>query len=54
MKPATGLRDAVMMAEADGTVDEDERTLEDISEHPGLAKTPLNNCLTGPSRATSG
>ena len=34
------LRDAVMMAAADGTVDEDERdALEDISEHLGLSVT---------------
>jgi len=41
------LRDAVMMAAADGTVDEDERdALEDISEHLGLKEDAVEQLLT--------
>lgn len=40
------LRDAVMMAAADGNVDEDERdTLEDISEHLGLREDAVDQLL---------
>jgi uncharacterized membrane protein YebE (DUF533 family) len=40
------LRDAVMMAAADGTVDEDERdALEDISEHLGLKEEAVEELL---------
>lgn len=40
------LRDAVMMAAADGTVDEDERdALEDISEHLGLREDAVEQLL---------
>ena len=40
------LRDAVMMAAADGTVDEDERdALEDISEHLGLSEDAVEQLL---------
>jgi len=40
------LRDAVMMAAADGTVDEDERdALEDISEHLGLKEDAVDLLL---------
>jgi len=40
------LRDAVMMAAADGTVDEDERdALEDISEHLGLKEDAVDQLL---------
>ena len=40
------LRDAVMMAAADGTVDEDERdALEDISEHLGLSEDAVEKLL---------
>jgi len=40
------LRDAVMMAAADGTVDEDERdALEDISEHLGLREEAVDELL---------
>ena len=40
------LRDAVMMAAADGTVDQDERdTLEDISEYLGLKEDAVDQLL---------
>jgi hypothetical protein len=40
------LRDSVMMAAADGTVDEDERdALEDISEHLGLREDAVDELL---------
>ena len=40
------LRDAVMMAAADGTVDEDEReALEDISEHLELSEDAVEKLL---------
>ena len=40
------LRDAVMMAAADGNVDEDERdTLEEISEHLGLREDAVDQLL---------
>ena len=40
------LRDAVLMAAADGTVDEDERdALEDISEHLGLREDAVDELL---------
>jgi uncharacterized tellurite resistance protein B-like protein len=40
------LRDSVMMAAADGTVDEDERdALEDISEHLGLREDAVDQLL---------
>ncbi|MCH1461416.1 MAG: TerB family tellurite resistance protein [Candidatus Poseidonia sp.] len=40
------LRDAVMMAAADGNVDEDERdALEDISEHLGLREDAVDQLL---------
>ena len=40
------LRDAVMMAAADGTVDEDERdALEDIAEHLGLREDAVEQLL---------
>ena len=40
------LRDAVLMAAADGSVDEDERaTLEEIAEHMDLAEDSVNRLL---------
>lgn len=41
------LRDAVLMAAADGTVDEDEReVLDEIAEHLGLQPDAVNRLLT--------
>lgn len=41
------LRDAVLMAAADGTVDEDEReVLDDIADHLGLLPDAVNRLLT--------
>ena len=49
------LRDAVMMAAADGTVDEDERRPSRTSPNTwACVRMRWNNCSNGPSKATSG